>query len=380
MAWNLILILTGLLFLFLLFYRFPVLPAGKNAEIETKTITITKTKTKPPVAVRISVIIPARNEEKNLPLLLSDLQKQTVQPWEIICVDDGSTDQTAQIAASFGIRVISIQDKPAGWIGKSWACKIGAEAADGDWFLFLDSDVRLEPDAVSKLADATGNSGFVISVQPFHIMEKWYEQLSFFFNLIEVAANGAGIPRIHLNAGLYGPVILISRPDYAAINGHFPTRNSIVDDITMGKCLQKAGISYRLFLGDGDISFRMYGGGIRDLLQGWTKNIADGAYKTPFLLFFMVFVSVAACISVAIQLILALAWFDLQNILIYSVLYLGWVAGLRRASRKLGNFKRRTVLIYPLCLLFFLIVFFLSVFKRLFRMNVRWKGRNIRPG
>ena len=119
----------------LLFWRIPRLPRGGK-----------------PSPLRLSIIIPARNEAKTLPLLLQDLQTQDFAPYEIIVVNDDSQDETESVARAYSATVLSIRDKPAGWVGKCWACQVGAEAATGDSFLFLDADVRLSPDGLGRIA------------------------------------------------------------------------------------------------------------------------------------------------------------------------------------------------------------------------------------
>ncbi|NLG11374.1 MAG: glycosyltransferase, partial [Coriobacteriaceae bacterium] len=69
----------------------------------------------------VSVIIPVRNEETTLPRLLNDLKAQSITAIEIICVDDASEDATANIVSAYDVQLISLDDKPAGWLGKSWA-------------------------------------------------------------------------------------------------------------------------------------------------------------------------------------------------------------------------------------------------------------------
>ncbi len=108
---EIIIALTGFLLNFLLFARLRVLKSEKT----------------PPGLHRISVIIPVRNEEKNLPLLLADLARQTYPAFEILVVDDCSTDGTARVARAFNVRLITVADKPDGWTGKSYACQLGAE-------------------------------------------------------------------------------------------------------------------------------------------------------------------------------------------------------------------------------------------------------------
>lgn len=97
---------------------------------------------------QLSIIIPARNEAHNLPKLLTSLQNQTINPLEIIVVDDHSEDQTAVIARELNAKVVQSGGHENGWFGKSAACWTGAQAAQGDWFLFLDADIIL-PDAKS---------------------------------------------------------------------------------------------------------------------------------------------------------------------------------------------------------------------------------------
>jgi cellulose synthase/poly-beta-1,6-N-acetylglucosamine synthase-like glycosyltransferase len=90
---------------------------------------------------RLSVIIPARNEADNLERLLRSLEQQSLRPDEVVVIDDHSVDQTASLAQSLGATVIRAPDLPAGWLGKSWACWLGAQKAKGEVLIFLDADV-----------------------------------------------------------------------------------------------------------------------------------------------------------------------------------------------------------------------------------------------
>src|SRR5688500_1526710 len=98
-----------------------------------------------------SVVVPARNEADRLPGLLRSLH-----PWpadvEVIVVDDGSTDATAAVARQHGATVVAAPPAPPGWLGKPWACWVGAEAARGARLVFLDADTELGPDALARLA------------------------------------------------------------------------------------------------------------------------------------------------------------------------------------------------------------------------------------
>lgn len=358
---EIVIVLIGLAVTAVLFYHFPRLPETRSMDGHFPTI---------------SVIIPARNEEKNLPLLLKDLHTQSEAPFEIICVDDESSDSTAQIGESHGVRVLSLRDKPQGWTGKSWACQNGANAATGELLLFLDADVRLEQNGILRLMEAYSDYNCTISVQPFHKTEKAYEQFSMLFNFIQIAANGTALPK-PLGVGMYGPVILISKSDYNKIGGHENVRKSIVEDMALGARLKEVGIPYMLFVGDKDISFRMYGDGLKGLLQGWIKNIAAGALKTPPHVLGMVFFWIASLISVPLHVISFAVSGNILWILIYSLLYIIWVVLLSFYSKRIGKFRLWAIAFYPILMVGFLGIFAVSIFKKAFGLKVIWKGRTI---
>lgn len=336
-----------------------------------------KTDSEPKDDKRISVIIPARNEEKNLRNILKDLGEQETSVFEIICVDDASEDRTAEIITSCGAKLISIKDKPAGWTGKSFACQAGANAAQGELFLFLDADVRLGEKAVKKLLKAYENDKCTISVQPYHKVVKLYEQLSLFFNMIMVAANGVSLPFKIKNIGLFGPVILISRDDYFSAGGHTCVKGSVIDDLAFGGALSAKAISFKLYLGNGDISFRMYAGGISQLQQGWTKNFAAGALKTNLLILLMMILWLGACITGVINIFILIFDYSFLQLIYSMAIYVLIVLELWFGARKIGSFKPVAYIIYPVALWAFFTIFFYSMIKKLLHMKVSWKGRKI---
>lgn len=327
----------------------------------------------------MSIIIPARNEENVLPFLLQDLRNQSLQASEIIVVDDESEDATAQIASSLGAKLISLQEKPNGWTGKSWACQQGAEAAQGEVLLFLDSDVRLGKDGLRRLMQAHSDCKCTISVQPYHKTEKTFEQFSMIFNLIQIAANGSALPK-PIKIGLCGPLILISRADYARVGGHRIVRNSVIEDLSLGLELTNAGIPYQLFMGDADVSYRMYSGGLISLFQGWIKNLASGAAKTSWLVLLLVFFWIASLASVPIQLIKSAITVDLPWLIVYAVLLIIWMLILTRLTRRIGHFQVWAIFFYPILILALFGVFAVSLFRKIFGLKTNWKGRKVGAG
>jgi len=355
---NLIFMCMGIAFSVLLFYRFRKLPQANNDQnLPT-----------------VSIIIPARNEEENLQLLLKDLQSQLVKPLEIICVNDDSSDQTAKVAQSFGATLISLADKPEGWTGKTWACQNGADRSSGSLLLFLDADVRLGKDGLSRLLQAYQDCKCTISVQPFHITRKFYEQLSLVFNLVQIAANGTTLPW-KTSIGVHGPVLLISKSDYDKIGGHASVRECVVEDMAFGQKLKEKQLPYQLFMGDEDVSYRMYPGGLRSLVQGWVKNFAVGAAKTSFPAFFMVFFWIGSMANVPFYLADAIANNKQPMIIAYGVLYPLWVIVLSVLARKIGRFRQLPIIFFPVLIVGFIVIFFISLVSKILGLPVRWKGR-----
>ncbi|MCE5188675.1 MAG: glycosyltransferase [Eubacteriales bacterium] len=356
---ELAIILLGFAAAILLFYRIPRLPQAQGAR-NTQ---------------RVSVVIPARNEESTLPLLLADLAKQALAPFEILVVNDASEDATEQVARDCGAKVLTLNGKPDGWVGKSWACQKGAESADGELIVFLDADVRLSPDGLGRIVEAYRSANQTISVQPYHQTQKGYEQFSLLFNLIQVGANGTALPR-PVPLGLFGPIIAISRADYFTAGGHESVKASIVEDMALACELRRANIPFRVFVGDRDVSFRMYPAGFRSLWQGFSKNLATGASKIPAWLILLVTLFVASVASVPLHLLLA-GFRGEPVVLVYALLYGFWVLALFLIGRRIGRYSPAALLLYPVPLTIFLLVSLYSGYLRLFRRNVRWKGRAI---
>ncbi|HEX8894267.1 MAG TPA: glycosyltransferase family A protein, partial [Terriglobales bacterium] len=121
-----------------------------------------------PDTIDVSVIIPARNEEANLQPCLQSLVSQTAPPFELIVVDDHSTDRTRSIAQSFPtVRVLEADPLPDGWSGKSNACWTGAKLAKGKWLLFTDADTRHVINSIEQgFREAASNHAALLSYSP----------------------------------------------------------------------------------------------------------------------------------------------------------------------------------------------------------------------
>jgi len=311
-------------------------------------------------SLTVSVVIPARNEEHNLPRLLHSLTSQPARPRQVIVMDDGSTDRTAVLARQFGATVMPSQPLPDGWRGKTWACHQGAQAAANDLLLFVDADTWFEPDGLARILAVYPGGAF--SAGPYHAVQKAYEDLSLFFNLAMTVGT--------LPDGLFGQMLLVDRDSYHRVGGHETVRGRVLENFWLASQFRAAGIQVRSVSGRGAFSFRMYPNGLRDLIAGWTKGFASGAGQTPRGTLFLI-------VMWMIGLMLPpLGWLVTGDWLRWGALYLACAAQVGWFSRLVGAFRWLAALLYPVPLIFFFVVFLWSVLRS--GRTVTWKGREIR--
>lgn len=326
---------------------------------------------------RLSIIIPARNEELNLPTLLRSLASQAVRPGEIIVVDDASTDRTAEVAREHGARVVSSQALPDGWRGKTWACHQGAQVATGNLLLFLDADTWFEPDGLRRvLAEFQEAGGGALSVAPHHEVRKFHEQFSAFFNLVMLAGTGAFTLRGDSLAprGLLGQFLLIERAAYQLAGGHEAVKGRILENFWLAEKLRDAGVPLRCRAGRDVFAFRMYPQGWRELVEGWTKGFASGAGQTPMALLLLVIAWMIGLMLAPLGLALGgLRWPGLA-------VYVVCAAQVFWLMRRVGTFHWSVALLYPAPLIFYFVVFSRSLTRAVRKQKVEWKGRQIRAG
>jgi 4,4'-diaponeurosporenoate glycosyltransferase len=326
---------------------------------------------------RVSVIVPARNEEKNLACLLKSIDQQIVKPDEVIVVNDQSADQTAEVGQKFGYRVISASTPPEGWLGKPWSCWLGANAAHHDILLFLDADTFLAPEAVSTLVSAFLEKEGLLTVQPYHQIEKNYERLSAVFNIIAMAGLNAFTPlkqRIK-PAGAFGPLVMCRKDHYLEVGGHKIAKNSILESIPLGRAFIAAGREVHCYGGKGTIFFRMYPEGFRSLVEGFTKGFARGANRISTGVLIMLACWIFGGISLTRHLIQSFISGDLNAIMGWAMLDGLYAAQIQWMLYRIGNFGARTAVFFQIPLIFFALIFFISVLKTFVIRKVHWKGR-----
>lgn len=330
-------------------------------------------------AVKLSIVVPARNEEGNLARLLPSLRDPSFPLHEVLVVDDHSADRTAEVASEHGATVIAGAPLPEGWYGKPWACQQGADAAAGDWLLFLDADLVAEPGGLGRLAAlAVEEPEAVHSVGPFHRVERPYEELSVFFNAVMILGMNAFTAkgRAAEETGLFGQAMLLSRESYACVEGHRRVRAQVLENFHLARHFREAGIPCRCHLGKGTLAMRMFPSGFRELVAGWSKGFVSGAGSTPR----GAMVGISAWLSGLIMAAIALSFLPLADSsqrLAIGALYACGVLQCLHVFRHAGNFRFLSALLFPVPLIFYQAVFFRALRRRKTGGKVSWKGRDV---
>lgn len=225
----------------------------------------------------VSVIVPARNEEVCLGACLRSLAAQTGVRFELIVVDDASTDRTREIALSFpGVRVVAAGPLSEAWTGKNNAMAAGARQARGKWLLFTDADtVHLPGSLARSLAEARYHGADLLSYSPEQevdgiwekaVMPVIFAELASTYSLSQVSDPASPA------AAANGQYLLISRQAYDAAGGHAAIAGSLLEDVELARLVKSSGRRICFRYGGDAVRTRMYRS-FAQLREGWTKNL-----------------------------------------------------------------------------------------------------------
>lgn len=232
----------------------------------------------------VSLLIPARNEEANLRRTLATWRSSAWPDLEILILDDGSTDDTADIidaAARLDARVRRLAGRPVppGWLGKPWACAQLGEAARGDVLIFLDADVEIHPRAVAETVAAMQRRGAgAVTGLPRQILGSFAERA-----IVPLVMHGPIFASLPLDWSARdlrpssvvanGQWLAVRRDAWAAIGGHRAVADRILDDMELGRALRAAGFRVVPLVAGDRLAVRMYDGA-RSVAAGFGKNLA----------------------------------------------------------------------------------------------------------
>lgn len=243
---------------------------------------------------RVSVLVPARDEEGNIARCVGSLLAQDYADLEVLVLDDQSSDGTravleAMARADGRLRIIAGQALPEGWLGKAWACAQLAANAEGELLYFTDADTVHQPQALrAAVAALEGTRADLLTGFPRQIVHTWGEKLivPFFswacYCFVPLAlAYRLGLPALSF---AIGQMLLFRRAAYEAIGGHAAIRGSVVDDLALARTIKAAGYRWRVLDATALVSCRMYRSG-QEAYAGLSKNLfaAAGCRVIPYL-------------------------------------------------------------------------------------------------
>jgi chlorobactene glucosyltransferase len=238
----------------------------------------------------VSVIIPARNEARNIERCVRSILATAYTPIEVIVVDDRSTDGTPEIvepATGGRVRLVRGAELPPGWFGKQWAIMQGYRIAKGELLLFADADTKHEPELIPRAVQGLQTEHVdLFTVLPRQEMRTFWERLiqPHVFLALETGVGALGRvnrTRTEWHAIANGQFILTTRAAYESVGTHEAVKDTVAEDLRLAQGYVRAGKDIFLVYATEFMATRMYGS-LREIIDGWSKNLASGVpYMAP---------------------------------------------------------------------------------------------------
>ncbi len=323
----------------------------------------------------VSVIVPARDEERSIEATVRALLAQDYPAFEVIVVNDRSTDATGAILASIAdprLIVVDNEEPPPGWLGKPWALHHGSRRARGELLLFVDADILYTPPALRAVVGEIERSGVtMLGLFPHLEMHGFWENVAMpnlpmlgFTVLPTWLGDRLAVTTLAIGGGTGN---LIRRVDYESIGGHEALQAAVIDDIGLARHVRRSGRHTELVRAEDLVSVRMYHG-FAEVVRGFTKNAfatIDRRYVAGILgLLVSVLVNVFPYIPALTGNRLALisvGLITLTRIILFSALrYPLWSA----------------LLLHPLQILLWTFIMVRSMWITGVRRRLTWRGRS----
>lgn len=323
----------------------------------------------------ISVLIPARNEEKNIQRILSDISLQSYPNFEVWVYDDLSSDKTYQVVKNFAlkderIRVVKGEALPDGWLGKNHACHRLSLLATGQYLLFLDADVRIgEKLFEHAIAHVQKHQLALLSIFPVQRLNTWGEKITVpLMNWILVSLLPLVLTRLSSRPSLSaanGQFMLFDAATYRLEQFHKVLRMQKVEDIAIARLMKLRGLKIHTILGNPGICCRMYHSW-GESVQGLARSVFDffGGYRGVALLFGLITTLGFVPVMLALPWIFTLIYFVM-------VLLLRWLVSMVSRQHILIN-----LLLTPVQQVSFLVILATALWLQ-YRKATIWKGRNV---
>lgn len=345
----------------------------------------------PEQLIELTVIVPARDEQDAIGACLQSLVSQSEdifqlgREWELIVVDDHSTDRTPEIARGFaGVTVISAGKLEAGWTGKANAVWTAAKKARGKWLLFTDADTIHEPgDLRRAMHEAERHRSGVLSYSPRQLVRGLAQRSLMPLIFCELALayppDKVSDPAQRI-AAANGQFLLIEREAYRRLGGHASVAKEMLEDVELAFLAKRRKLGLRFRYAADAVSTRMYRS-LGGMIEGWSKNLAllfNNALTLALwraLDFVLIF---------GLPILAAELWDarfverSLEWLAAGWVILLLWLRTLFRIYRRVAksNFPFFDCVISPLGLPLFVVLLYRSWFQHRVLKRVSWKGRS----
>ncbi|MBC7187459.1 MAG: glycosyltransferase [Calditrichaeota bacterium] len=332
----------------------------------------------------VSVLIPARNEARNIRRCLESILAQDYPALEVLVLDDGSTDGTAAIVEAVAatdkrVRPIRGLPLPQGWTGKNFACHLLAREARGEWLLFTDADTEHQPSSLKwSVQTAQQNGSDLLTIIPHTVMHSFGEALLLPiipFGLVALLPLALG-ERLRLSglAMAVGPFMLFRRTAYERVGGHRAVRGEVAEDVMLARRVRQTGGRITVANGSDFVNVHFY----RGFRESW-RGLAKSAF--PALRYRLwLSIAVTGCFALLflrpVALVLHWLWQGEthQEAAMPTIIQLVVNCALWYTVAARFRLPRRVALLYPVTVLLATFMMAHSVWHCL-RAGVAWKGR-----
>lgn len=326
------------------------------------------------VGPRVSLIVPARNEEANLPRLLDSLSKIRYTPLEVVFVNDQSSDATGEILSRFqadhsNLNVIIVDGvpRPANWTGKNWACHQGVKAASGQYLAFTDADTWHEPSGIATAVERMKAEQLdLISALPYHLSETLWERLIGPFHIFLLVTTGAFLKPQPDRVFAIGQFLMFRSDWYRQQGGHAAVHSRLCEDLELAAICLRSGGRYQVEYESAIFRVRMYER-FNDFVNGWRRifrlGIKHARWWAPLELYAIIGLLTGGAKLFAAAPVVVL----LMVVGLFVVAF---------AQRRLGEFSVLGVILIPFSVILFLGISILAAYDLLLQKEYSWRGRN----
>ncbi len=333
---------------------------------------------------KVSILVPARNEEKTIAACVKALIAQDYPDFEVVVLDDRSEDRTKEILAGIGstrLRVVAGREVPEGWTGKNWACYQLAQNALGEIFLFTDADTVFEKEALSSAVGMMQERGAdMLTAVVRNLLPSFGEQITvpfLFWSIMAILP--VGIAQIWRGSKAFvaanGKFLLFSRNAYERIGGHQAVRSEAAEDLALSRLIKGARMNWLLIDLTELVSTRMYHG-FFSAWRGFSKNFfAIFDYRVLpalFVWFWMLLITYHPLVTVA--LLIANGQLNAHFLAAAATVALSLLIWVITALK--ARLPKTVVFLYPLTMTVAAAIGIYSLFLTVFGRTA-WKGRRL---